>query len=178
MSVNTFDHTRLLETLFEMASSSSANPFVVHTTPPFARLPASDVESIYLSAVFQLAAPGRFALQTADWGDNGGSLPYVTHLDHRIRRHHLASIPAYQDPDEDLEAGQKAEVLSWTAYIEQNLTDIVVSPTHLCTSVTVGIVAYFQSQTSHNLTQFGEVSVYPTGCLLSRCFTLEVPLPG
>ena len=108
-------------------ASSSSHPFVVHTTPPFARLPASDVESIYLAAVFQLAAPGRFALQTADWGDNGGALPFVTHLDHRIRRQHLKSIPAYEDPDEDLDDEQKAEVLSWTAYIEQNLTDLVVS---------------------------------------------------
>ena len=116
----------ILHTSTTMASCSSAHPFVVHTTPPFGRLPASDVESIYLAAVFQLAAPGRFALQTAEWGDNGGSLPFVTHLDHRIRKHHLSSIPAYQDPDEDLDASQKAEVLSWTAYIEQNLTDLVV----------------------------------------------------
>jgi hypothetical protein len=49
-------------------------PFTLHVTPPFGELPASDIESLYLAATFQLAAPGRFALQTADWGDNGGKL--------------------------------------------------------------------------------------------------------
>ena len=124
--------TSVTSSLANMASSSSStSPFVVHTTPPFARLPASDVESIYIAAVFQLAAPGRFALQTADWGDNAGSLPFVTHLGQRVRKHDLTSIHAYADPDEDLDAGQKAEVLSWTGYIEQNLTDLVVCPSFI-----------------------------------------------
>lgn len=109
--------------------SSSSRPFVVHTTPPFARLPASDVESIYLAAVFQLAAPGRFALQTAHWGENGGSLPCVTHLGQRIRTQQLSSVSGYRDPDEELDVVQKAEVISWTAYIEQNITDLVVCVT-------------------------------------------------
>lgn len=52
--------------------ASGSYPFTLHTTPPVGSLPASDPESIYLAAVFQLAAPGRFALQTGDWGDNGG----------------------------------------------------------------------------------------------------------
>jgi sorting and assembly machinery component 37 len=55
-----------------MSSASGSYPFILHTTPPFGGLSASDPESIYLAAVLQLAAPGRFALQTADWGDNGG----------------------------------------------------------------------------------------------------------
>jgi sorting and assembly machinery component 37 len=56
-----------------MSSASGSYAFILHTTPPFGGLPASDPESIYLSAAFQLAAPGRFALQIADWGDNGGT---------------------------------------------------------------------------------------------------------
>lgn len=92
---------------------------------------------MYLAALFHQAAPGRFALQTADWGDNGGSLPYVTHLDHRIRPRHLKSIPAFEDPDEHLGDGEKAEVLAWTAYIEQNLTDLVVSLTHPWDGLTI-----------------------------------------
>lgn len=55
-----------------------------------------------------------------------GSAPYVTHLDHRVRSRHLKSIPGYEDPDERLSDEQRAEVLAWTAYIEQNLTDLVV----------------------------------------------------
>ena len=55
-----------------MSSASGSYPFVLHTTPPLGGLPASDPESVYLASAFQLAAPGRFALQTADWGDNGG----------------------------------------------------------------------------------------------------------
>lgn len=56
-----------------MASSSRRlHPFVVHTTPSFGQLPGSDVESIYFAAAFHLAAPGRFALQTADWADDNG----------------------------------------------------------------------------------------------------------
>jgi hypothetical protein len=52
--------------------ASSPYPFILHTTPPVGSLPASDPESIYLAALLHLGAPGRFALQTADWGDNGG----------------------------------------------------------------------------------------------------------
>lgn len=112
--------------LLIMASSSSY-PFVVHTTPPIDGLAGGSIDDVYHAALFQHTAPGRFALQTADWGENGGSIPYVTHLDHRIRPRHLKSIPAFRDPDESLGDEEKAEVLAWTAYIEQNLTDLVVS---------------------------------------------------
>ena len=108
-------------------ASSSTYPFILHTTPPLGRLSGSDVESIYLAAQFQQAAPSRYALQTADWGDNGGelfslallvdtdesgSIPYVSHLDHRIRIRHLQSIPAFQDPDEDLSEEVRAYVMA------------------------------------------------------------------
>jgi hypothetical protein len=52
--------------------ASGSYPFTLHTTPAVGERPASDPESIYLAAVFHLAAPGRFALQTGDWSDNGG----------------------------------------------------------------------------------------------------------
>ena len=57
-----------------------------------------------------------------------GVLPYTTHLDHFISTRHLPNLPAWSDVDQALSLSdeQRAEALSWRAYIEQSLTDIVV----------------------------------------------------
>lgn len=55
-----------------------------------------------------------------------GSIPFISHLDHRIRPQHLASIPAFNDPNAELSPKDKAECLAWTSYVEQTLTDLVV----------------------------------------------------
>jgi hypothetical protein len=88
----------VLHLLANMASGSY--PFTLHTTPLVGSLPASDPESIYLAAVFQLAAPGRFALQTGDWGDNGGvyiSCASGGRLMIRKSAIYLTSGPSYTD---------------------------------------------------------------------------------
>jgi hypothetical protein len=66
--------------------------------------------------------------------DAPGSVPHISHLDHRIRSRYLESIPAFRNPDEGLSNEEKAESLAWTAYIEQNLTDLVVRPSEPITS--------------------------------------------
>ncbi|WWC62209.1 uncharacterized protein I303_104804 [Kwoniella dejecticola CBS 10117] len=103
----------------------SIPPLVLHATPPLGDLPASDSESLYLAAYFQLACPGRWAISTSQWGDNGGKLPFITHLGHHIRRSHLNNLPLIQDPDESLSREEKVDADCWRAYIEQNLVDLV-----------------------------------------------------
>lgn len=52
--------------------SSHSHDIVLHATPPFGGLPASDVESLYLAAVLQSALPGRWAITSGEWATNGG----------------------------------------------------------------------------------------------------------
>ncbi|ORX35620.1 hypothetical protein BD324DRAFT_602957 [Kockovaella imperatae] len=106
-------------------ASTSSRPIVIHTTPPLQPLPASDAQSIYYIALFQLACPGRWAATVADWADNGGALPYITHLDHLIQPHHLFSLPNFTHPDEHLSSTQRAEAECWTAFIHGKVTDLV-----------------------------------------------------
>ena len=110
-----------------MASSSQPS-IIVHSTPPLEPLPASDVLSLYYIALCQLLSPGRWACTTADWGENAGDLPYITHLGHLIPREHVGSIPAFEDPDAGLSVKQRAEARCWWSYIEQKVTDLMVSP--------------------------------------------------
>lgn len=56
-----------------------------------------------------------------------GKLPFVTHLGHQITTRHLSNLPSWSDPDIELSDDQRADVLTWKAYIEQTLTDLVVS---------------------------------------------------
>lgn len=58
--------------------------------------------------------------------DPTGRLPYITHLGNRIRLKHLSSLPTFKDPDADLTTSQRAESLSWKAYINGQLSDLVV----------------------------------------------------
>lgn len=51
--------------------SLSSHDTVLHATPPFGGLPASDVESLYLAAVLQSALPGRWAIKSGEWATNG-----------------------------------------------------------------------------------------------------------
>jgi hypothetical protein len=51
----------------------------------------------------------------------------VTHLGHQININHLKSIPGYNDIDSELTPEEKGENLSWVAYIEGQLSDLVVS---------------------------------------------------
>ncbi|ORY26319.1 hypothetical protein BCR39DRAFT_258419 [Naematelia encephala] len=105
---------------------SSPKPgIIVYTTPPLHPLPASDAESIYLVALFQLVCPGRWGLSTGDWSVNGGKLPYVTHLDRLVTTSQLKSLPSLEDPDERLSATDRGECLCWKAYIEGQLIDLV-----------------------------------------------------
>ncbi|OXH00499.1 hypothetical protein C370_07303 [Cryptococcus neoformans A1-35-8] len=55
-----------------------APPIILHATPPLAPLPASDAESLYYIALFQLAAPGQYGAETGDWGQNGGNHTYYS----------------------------------------------------------------------------------------------------
>jgi hypothetical protein len=124
--------------------STRTPPILIHATPPLDPLPASDIKSIYLAGLLQLANPGRWGITTADWGDHGGRspcsgytkmnrltlssghIPYLTHLDHLIRQDHLSSLPGFEHPDSTLSTEQKADSLIWEAYIEGQLTDLVV----------------------------------------------------
>lgn len=87
----------------------------LHATPPLGYLPASDVQSLYLAALLQLVYPGRWTIGQ-DWN------PHITHLDHVVPIRHLPSLPGWS-MDED-----KVEATIWRTYIEQSLTDLVVSP--------------------------------------------------
>ncbi|OWZ35092.1 hypothetical protein LQV05_005965 [Cryptococcus neoformans] len=98
---------------------------ILHATPPLRPLPASDAESLYYAALLQLAAPDSWALTRGDWGDNGGKLPFITHLAHPVPPAHLSSLPSFSDPDEELEDGEKLDAACWKAYIEGNAVDIV-----------------------------------------------------
>jgi len=55
-----------------------------------------------------------------------GSLPYVTHLDHRVPAAHLHAVPSLPHPDADLSRQDRAEALTWVAYIDGTVTDLVV----------------------------------------------------
>ncbi|WVW84263.1 hypothetical protein I302_106293 [Kwoniella bestiolae CBS 10118] len=100
-------------------------PVILHSTPPLDPLSSSDSESLYLASYLQLACPGRWAIRTGGWGDNGGKLPYITHLNHHIRQSHLGSLPLIEDPDERLSREEKVDLECWKAYIEQNVVDLV-----------------------------------------------------
>ncbi|ODO05059.1 hypothetical protein I350_05672 [Cryptococcus amylolentus CBS 6273] len=102
-----------------------APPIILHATPPLAPLPASDAESLYYIALFQLAAPGQYGAETGDWGQNGGKLPYVTHLGHKVPSAYLPNLPGFQDPDAHLSAEEKADALSWKSYLDANIVDLV-----------------------------------------------------
>ncbi|ODN88855.1 hypothetical protein L198_06657 [Cryptococcus wingfieldii CBS 7118] len=102
-----------------------APPITLHATPPLAPLPASDAESLYYIALFQLAAPGRYGVETGDWGQNGGKLPYVTHLGHKVPSAYLPNLPGFQDPDAHLSAEEKTDALSWKSYLDANIVDLV-----------------------------------------------------
>jgi hypothetical protein len=69
-----FAHVDLSDHCFRLAPpmSSSTHDIVLHATPPFGGLPASDVESLYLAAVLQSALPGRWAITSGEWATNGG----------------------------------------------------------------------------------------------------------
>ncbi|ADV23740.1 Hypothetical Protein CGB_H0470W [Cryptococcus gattii WM276] len=98
---------------------------ILHATPPLHPLPASDAESLYYAALLQLAAPDGWAFTRGDWGDNGGKLPFITHLAHPVPPAHLSSLPSFTDPDEVLEDGEKLDSACWKAYIEGTVVDIV-----------------------------------------------------
>ncbi|KAE8539169.1 hypothetical protein D1P53_004259 [Cryptococcus gattii VGV] len=100
---------------------------ILHATPPLHPLPASDAESLYYAALLQLAAPDGWALTRGDWGDNGGKLPFITHLAHPVPPAHLSSLPSFTDPDEVLEDEEKLDSACWKAYIEGTAVDIVRS---------------------------------------------------
>ncbi|KAK6909796.1 hypothetical protein I203_103818 [Kwoniella mangroviensis CBS 8507] len=100
-------------------------PIILHSTPPLDPLPSSDPESVYLASYLQLACPGRWAIKTGWWGDNGGKLPHITHLNHHIRQNHLTSLPLIEDPDQWLSRQDKVDAECWKAYIEQNVIDLV-----------------------------------------------------
>jgi len=59
-------------------------------------------------------------------GSLQGNIPYVTHLDHRVPPAHLHAIPSFPHPDEDLSREDRAEALSWVAYIDERVTDLIV----------------------------------------------------
>ncbi|WWC69888.1 uncharacterized protein I206_103831 [Kwoniella pini CBS 10737] len=99
-------------------------PILLLSTPTLGDLPASDAESLYLASYLQIACPGRWAITTAQWGDNGGKLPYITHLGHHIRQSHLNNLHLVQDPDEHLSRKEKVDIECWKAYIEQNVVDL------------------------------------------------------
>lgn len=50
----------------------------------------------------------------------------MTHLDHRVPAAHLHAIPSFPHPDEDLTKDERAEALSWVAYVDERVTDLVV----------------------------------------------------
>ena len=96
-------------------------PLVLSPTPPLSPLLASDVETIYLAAALQLGCPGQ-------WGVSEPSLagPSISHRETRIPPSHLSSLPMYRGPEEDLSPEEKADSTAWTAYIDENFTDLVV----------------------------------------------------
>ncbi|CAD6583816.1 MAG: hypothetical protein TREMPRED_003658 [Tremellales sp. Tagirdzhanova-0007] len=98
---------------------------IVHATPSISPLPASEAESIYLASLLALACPGRWAITNVTWADNGGRLPYVTHLGNLIHPRHLVSLPEFEDPDERLSKGERAESMAWSAFVEQKVIDLV-----------------------------------------------------
>ncbi|WWC89005.1 uncharacterized protein L201_003922 [Kwoniella dendrophila CBS 6074] len=101
-------------------------PVLLYATPPLeGYLPASDSESLYLASLLQLSCPGRWSITTGQWGDNGGKLPYITHLGHHIRLNHLNSLPLIDDPDYNLSKSDKVDSSCWKSYIEQNVVDLV-----------------------------------------------------
>ncbi|TYJ52069.1 hypothetical protein B9479_007326 [Cryptococcus floricola] len=101
-----------------------APPIILHATPPLAPLPASDPESLYHIALFQLAAPAQYAVQPGDWAQNGGKLPYVTHLGQQVPSSYLPNLPGFQNPDAHLSAAEKADALSWKSYLDANILDL------------------------------------------------------
>ena len=123
-------------------------PLILHATPPLPPLPVSDAESIYYAALLTLTCPNRWALTTAKWSENNGicslfllfinidsiltiastgKIPYITHLGHLLHPKHFVSIPIFEDPDERLSRQERADSLIWTVYIEQQVTDLIVS---------------------------------------------------
>ncbi|WVQ77282.1 hypothetical protein IAR50_006966 [Cryptococcus sp. DSM 104548] len=102
-----------------------APPVILHATPPLAPLPASDAESLYYIALLRLAVQGHYGVESGDWGENGGKLPYVTHLGHKVPPAYLSHLPGFQNPDEHLSAEEKADALSWRSYLDANIVDLV-----------------------------------------------------
>lgn len=54
-------------------SSSEPAPYVLHTTPPFGTLPATDIDSIFYAALLQLVVPKKWAIQMGSFTTNDGA---------------------------------------------------------------------------------------------------------
>ncbi|GFZ48384.1 LOW QUALITY PROTEIN: hypothetical protein JCM24511_06132 [Saitozyma sp. JCM 24511] len=139
----------------------SQRDIVLHATPPLGSLPASDVESLHLVAVLQFACPGRWAITSGEWSTNGVGSSTIHHVPQCIllcvapgtrdlglgadllqadcRTSPIWAISIGRGisrafPDGQIRmtvGGTASRTVSWKAYIEGTVTDVVVAKPQL-----------------------------------------------